>query len=581
MIKKIFQLLRPFWGALSALTVFVFLIEAINLAQPYYWGKLVDGFFKGDSSQVAQLLWIIGGIMLADVLLDYIRTIIENGKFVFRISRVIDVHTVTRASSLSLGQITSQNSGFRQKVANQGSNALQNTVQMALYDTLPLIALVLVAFMFLFLSNVILGYIVLATVLVSLAISIPSSIKMAKTVRKYREMDDKVGQQYSEILRSLPLILLSAQEKETIARYKQDYTQSANFAEKIWLKYLTIVVLPRDLLTKIGNLLLIGSGATLVLQGSITAGSLVTVLAWANMIFTRTERFSKLLRRFVIMSVDVARYFEIVDLKPTIAPNHDGFKIETIEQCIEFRNVSFSYPESKNDNNALHNISFSIKAGEVCAIVGHSGAGKSTIVNLLLRGFDPQEGEVLVDGKNLKAIEIGSFRKQVGYVEQQVRLWDDTLRANLLFGIKHPELITEAMLTVVAEQSKISSFFDRLPNGFDTKIGENGVRLSGGERQRVAIARALLRDPKLLILDEATNSLDTINDAYIQQAMRDAMKGKTGIIIAHRLSTISHADKIIVMEKGKVAGIGNHTELLASCEQYKNLVEKEGQVIIS
>ena len=187
---------------------------------------------------------------------------------------------------------------------------------------------------------------------------------------------------------------------------------------------------------------------------------------------------------------------------------------------------------------------------------------------------------MLVDGKNLREIEIGSFRKQVGYVEQQVRLWDDTLRVNLLFGIKHPELITEEMLRAVAEQSKISSFFDRLPNGFDTKIGENGVRLSGGERQRVAIARALLRDPKLLILDEATNSLDTINDAYIQQAMRDAMKGKTGIIIAHRLSTISHADKIIVMEKGRVAGMGNHQELLVSCKEYKELVEKEGQVII-
>ena len=573
--------MKPFWGALSMLALFVFLIEAVNLAQPYYWGKLVDGFFKGDPSGIANLLWVIGGIMLADVLLDYTRTLIENSKFVFRINRVIDVHTVTRASSLSLGQITSQNSGFRQKVANQGSNALQNTVQMALYEVLPLFALVIVAFVFLFLSNVVLGYIVLTTVLVSLSISIPSSIKMAKTVRKYREMDDKVGQQYSEILRSLPLILLSAQEKETIARYKQDYTQSANFAEKIWLKYLTIVVLPRDLLTKIGNLLLIGSGATLVLQGSITAGSLVTVLAWANMIFTRTERFSKLLRRFVIMSVDVARYFEIVDLKPTIAPNPEGFKIETIERGIEFKNVSFSYPESKNDNNALHQVSFNIKAGEVCAIVGHSGAGKSTIVNLLLRGFDPQEGEVLIDSKNLKEIEIGSFRKQVGYVEQQVRLWDDTLRTNLLFGIKHPELITETMLTAVAEQSKISSFFDRLPNGFDTKIGENGVRLSGGERQRVAIARALLRNPKLLILDEATNSLDTINDAYIQQAMRDAMKGKTGIIIAHRLSTISHADKIIVMEKGKVAGIGTHQELLISCPEYKELVEKEGQVIIA
>lgn len=581
MIKKIIQLLRPFWGALCLLTVFQFLVETINLTQPYYWGKLVDGFFKGDSTQIAHLLWVIGGIMLADILLDYTRTLIENSKFIFRISRVIDLHTVTRASALSLGQITSQNSGFRQKVANQGSNALQNTVQMALYDTLPLIALTLVAFVFLFLSNAILGYIVLITVGVSLAISIPSSIKMAKIVRKYREMDDKVGQQYSEILRSLPLILLSAQEKETIARYEHDYIAATNFAEKIWIKYLTIVVLPRDLLTKIGNLALIGFGATLVLQGGITAGSLVAILAWANMIFVRTERFAKLLRRFVIMSVDVSRYFEIVDLKPTIASNPNGIKIETIDQGIEFRNVSFSYPESKNDNNALHNISFSIKAGEVCAIVGHSGAGKSTIINLILRGFDPQDGEILIDNKNLKDIEIGSFRKQVGYVEQQVRLWDDTLRANLLFGIKHPELITEAMLTAVAEQSKISSFFDRLPNGFDTKIGENGVRLSGGERQRVAIARALLRNPKLLILDEATNSLDTINDAYIQQAMRDAMKGKTGIIIAHRLSTISHADKIIVMEKGEVAGIGTHQELLVSCPEYKELVEKEGQVIIA
>jgi ABC-type multidrug transport system fused ATPase/permease subunit len=555
-------------------------MEAINLAQPYYWGKLVDGFFKGDSARIAHLLWVIGGIMLADVLLEYIHSLIENSKFIFRISRVIDIHTVTRASSLSLGQITSQNSGFRQKVANQGSNALQNSIQMALYDTLPLVALMLIAFVFLFLSNAILGYIVLITVAVSLSISIPSSIRMAKIVRRYREMDDKVGQQYSEILRSLPLILLSAQEKETVARYEQDYTHATNFAEKIWFKYLTVVVLPRDLLSKIGNLVLIGFGATLVLQGSITAGSLVTILAWANMVFTRTERIAKLLRRFVIMSVDVARYFEIVDLKPTIAPNPDGFKIETIAQGIEFKNVSFSYPESKNDNNALHSISFTIKKGEVCAIVGHSGAGKSTIINLILRGFDPQEGAVLVDGKNLREIEIGSFRKQVGYVEQQVRLWDDTLRVNLLFGIKHPELITEEILRAVAEQSKISSFFDRLPNGFDTKIGENGVRLSGGERQRVAIARALLRNPKLLILDEATNSLDTINDAHIQQAMRDAMKGKTGIIIAHRLSTISHADKIIVMEKGRVAGIGNHQELLVSCKEYKELVEKEGQVII-
>ncbi|MEI6345988.1 MAG: ABC transporter ATP-binding protein [bacterium] len=581
MFKKILLLLRPFWGTFGVLIFLVFARKAFELVQPYYWGKLVDVFFHPEASQIKYLILIIGLTMAADLILDWIHTIFENQKFIFRIDKLIDLNTAKKAASLSLGQITGQNSGFRQKVASQGASAVTNTAQLAIYDILPGVATIIFAFSFLFISNHILGYIVLATVGVSLLVVTPANMKMARKIREYRKVDDILGQQYSEVLRSLPLVMLSGQEEETIGRLDREYEKVATFAEKMWLRYHTVTGLSRDFIDKAGNLAVIATGAYLVLNGSLTAGALMASIAWARMVFNQTAQLARVSRRLVVISVDVLRYFEIIDLRSNIVSPENGVKFSPLKGAVDFKNVSFAYPEAKTDTNALHNVSFSISPGEVVAIVGHSGAGKSTIVSLLLRGFDPVSGEIDIDGVDLKQVDLGSFRSSIGYVEQQVRLWDDTLRYNLLFGIKDQSKITEERLKEIAELSKISAFFDRLPDGFDTKIGENGVKLSGGERQRVAIARALLKDPSLLILDEATNSLDTINDAHIQQAMRDAMKGRTGIIIAHRLSTIRHADKIIVMEKGRVAGMGSHTELLATCEQYKNLVEKEGQVIVA
>ncbi len=581
MFKKILTLLRPFWGTFGILIFLVFARKAFELVQPYYWGKLVDAFFHPVAENVWHLVMILGFTMLGDLILDYIHTNVENQRFIFRISQVIDMNTVKKAASLSLGQITGQNSGFRQKVATQGANAVSNVAQASMYDILPGLTTIVFAFGFLFTSNHTLGFIVLGTVALSLSISIPANIRMASRIREWRKIDDIVGQQYSEVLRSLPLVMLSGHEEETISRLNTEYQKVTTFGEKMWLKYHMSIGLSRDTISRLGNLAVISAGAYLVLQGSLTAGALMATIAWARMVFGQSDQMARIFRRMIVQSVDVFRYFKIIDLKPSIVSPANGVTFHPMKGDVEFKNVSFSYPEAKTEVNALHDVSFSINSGEVVAIVGHSGAGKSTIVSLLLRGFDPVSGEITVDGTDLKQVDLQSFRSSIGYVEQQVRLWDDTLRYNLLFGIKDQSKVTEERLKEIAELSKISSFFDRLPDGFDTKIGENGVKLSGGERQRVAIARALLKDPRLLILDEATNSLDTINDAYIQQAMRDAMKGRTGIIIAHRLSTIRHADKIIVMEKGRVAGIGSHAVLLATCEQYKNLVEKEGQMIVA
>lgn len=563
------------------LIVLVFARKAFELVQPYYWGKLVDAFYNPIANNIWHLVTIIGFMMLGDLILDFIHTNVENQKFIFRINKTIDMNTVKKAASLSLGQITGQNSGFRQKVATQGANASAQMAQISMYDILPGFATIIFAFSFLFVSNHLLGAIVCVTVIISLSISIPANIKMARTIREYRKIDDVVGQQYSEVLRSLPLVMLSGQETETISRLDAEYRKATSFGEKMWLKYHMTVGLSRDAISRLGNLAVIATGAYLVLQGSLTAGTLMATIAWARMVFNQSDQLARLFRRLTVVSVDALRYFEIIDLRPSIVSPENGTVFKPLKGSVAFKDVSFAYPEAKTEVNALHNVSFSIAPGEVVAIVGHSGAGKSTLINLILRGFDPVAGSIEIDGVDLRSIDLRAFRSSIGYVEQQVRLWDDTLRYNLLFGIKDPNKVTEDRLKEIAEVSKISSFFDRLPDGFDTKIGENGVKLSGGERQRVAIARALLKNPQLLILDEATNSLDTINDAHIQQAMRDAMKGRTGIIIAHRLSTIRHADKIIVMERGRVAGMGNHAELLKTCPEYKNLVEKEGQVIVA
>jgi ATP-binding cassette subfamily B protein len=266
---------------------------------------------------------------------------------------------------------------------------------------------------------------------------------------------------------------------------------------------------------------------------------------------------------------------------------------------VQFKNVSFSYPKrrylesddedeqdsfdwsgsemkNKQDTAALHSVSFSVPAGARAAIVGSSGAGKSTIVHLLLRAYDPDKGHILIDGVDICDVNLSQYRRQVGIVEQQVALFDNTLRYNICFGRNEDDpVLSDEELQRIARISRVDGFMHKLEKGFDTIIGEKGVKLSGGERQRVGIARALAKDPRILIFDEATSNLDTENEHLIQESMKDASKGRTTIVIAHRLSTVQDADQIIVLGEGKVVGIGTHKQLLRTCAQYKMLVKHQ------
>jgi subfamily B ATP-binding cassette protein MsbA len=264
------------------------------------------------------------------------------------------------------------------------------------------------------------------------------------------------------------------------------------------------------------------------------------------------------------------RVFNILDIKSDIN-NIDNPSIKkSFNQSIDFKNVSFSYEKEE----VLRKISFSASQGEIIAIVGSSGAGKSTLVDLIPRFYDVTDGEILIDGENIKHIELHSLRSLMGIVTQDTFLFNDTVAANISYGLE----INQDIVEEAAKAANAHDFIMKLPEGYNSQIGENGISLSGGQRQRIAIARALIKNPPILILDEATSSLDTESEKNVQEAIEQLMKNRTVIVIAHRLSTINNADKIIVLDQGQIIDQGSHEKLIEKNSLYKELYNLQFQI---
>ena len=260
------------------------------------------------------------------------------------------------------------------------------------------------------------------------------------------------------------------------------------------------------------------------------------------------------------------RVFNILDSKPDINDKPDAKEIESFSEEIRFDNVSFDYGEESAP--VLKNVSFSISKGSVVALVGASGAGKSTIADLIPRFYDTTSGYVKIDGEDIREIKLESLRRMMGVVSQEIILFNDTVKQNIAYG---QEEIKDSNIISAAKAANAMEFIEELPNGFDTIIGERGVKISGGQKQRLSIARAIIKNPSLLILDEATSSLDTESEKLVQEAIEKLMKDRTVLVIAHRLSTVKNADNIIVLEQGKIIEKGNHVELIDKKGKYSEL----------
>ena len=312
-------------------------------------------------------------------------------------------------------------------------------------------------------------------------------------------------------------------------------------------------------------LLWVGARDVLVEQ-SISSEDFIRFILLLFSLFQPIRKLSNVFNELQNGLASADRVFSILDTKSDIVNVPDAVKIDSLNKNIVFKDVSFHY--GNEEEKVLNNINFSINTGQIIALVGPSGAGKSTLVDLIPRFYDTIDGSILIDDTNIKDINLNSLRSLMGIVTQETFLFNDTVRANIAYGL---ESIEDNIIKDAAIAANAHDFIEKLPDGYDTVIGERGISLSGGQRQRIAIARAIVKNPPILILDEATSSLDTESEKNVQEAIEKLMRDRTVIVIAHRLSTVHNADKILVLDNGKIIDEGSHEELMNRDGVYKEL----------
>jgi len=387
----------------------------------------------------------------------------------------------------------------------------------------------------------------------------------------YRRVRDRLGDinaRLQDNLTGIRVIQAFGQEEAELAHFRgasELYYRERVEAIRTWSTFFPAL----HFLSVLGGALLLGFGARMVVEARLSLGTLVAFMSYIISFYEPLRRLTEVDNVFQQAIAAGERIFELLDEVSEIQDAPDAVALDEIAGDVLFDDVHFCYGEG---DNVLHDVTFRMAPGEVVALVGPSGAGKTSIANLVCRFYDPIHGRVLMDGHDLRRVQVRSLRKQVAVVLQDTFLFNTTVRENLRYG--KPDA-TEEEMVAAAGVAYAHEFIEQLPQGYDTEIGERGVKLSGGQKQRLALARAILADPRILILDEATSSVDAEAEYLIQQALEGVMKGRTSLVIAHRLSTIRSADRIIALEDGRIREVGDHDELLARGGLYSQLYQRQ------
>ena len=469
-----------------------------------------------------------------------------------------DIHTLESKHS---GQYLSHIMVAVGQVNNLVSSGMLNIMK----DSLTLIVLISLMFY----QNWKLAF--FALLMMPLAAFVAKSLgkRIGKATKESLYLNASLTTYLSEMLKGSRMIKIFQQEKFESNRASKILEDNMHIRNKIG--FITIRATPiMELLTGIMIAGFIYYSGFMIIRGEMGINNFFSFLTAMMLAYQPVRSLATINMLFYQGATGAETVFKILDIEPNIKEIDSYPNLEINTGDIEFKNVSFVYPKTTAD--AVKNINISIKGGSTAALVGHSGAGKSTIINLLPRFFDPREGKIHIDGQNISAVTLSSLRKNISMVSQDIILFDDTVRANIAYAKLDA---SEKQIKEACDFAAASDFIEALAKSYETMIGENGIKLSGGQKQRISIARAVLKNSPIILLDEATSSLDSESEEKVQNAIINLTKNKTTLVIAHRLSTIIRADKIFVLSQGEITDIGTHSELLKNSMIYKNLYSKQ------
>ena len=558
-----------------AITIFAVVVTSVTkIASPYILGREIVSKYilRGDLSGFQTIILIFIGIQIANWIANTIRTY-GLGKIgqslLFRMRENLFSHL----QELSLRFFDSSDTGdLISRVTNDtdaiGEAFTSGLVQVA-SDILSLFMIVVVMFSI----DVHLSLASLVVVPLIVAVALLFNSKFREAYRMQRTKISSITSKLQESISGIREIQSFTRERDVIRDFRNANLENfrANLqATKVWGSFFPTI----QLIQALGSGIVILYGGWLAFNGMLgsiedAVGTLITFVMYIGMFFGPIFDLTNFYNTVQSALVAAERIFEILDVKPEIKESEDAIELPKVKGEIEFRNVTFGY---KPENPVLHNISFRIKPKETVALVGPTGAGKSTIIKLLCRFYDPQAGQILIDGYDLKKIKLKSLRKRMGIVLQETFLFSGTIMDNIRYGKIDA---TEEEVVAAAKLVGAHEFIEKLPDGYNTKIGAGGAGLSSGQKQLISFARALLRNPTILILDEATSSVDPYTDLLIRKAMKVLLKNRTAIIIAHRLSTVRDADRILVIDNGKIVEEGNHRELIKKGGLYSHLYKMQ------
>jgi ABC-type multidrug transport system fused ATPase/permease subunit len=562
---KLYDLLRPYRKFFYLGIVLIFSVEALNLVFRYIFKDVIDFFFlqTQDINILFRYIIYMAVISFAINVIQFVNEYLmvkTEVKFSHHLSLVV----YKKLLDLSLAYHEKENTGSKLSKINHGLDSVSRLYQHMFWGVIPTTIQVVSSFGLLLYVNwqLSLIFILVVPLFIYLTLHLNTKVNpLRKTIRK--GFEDVYGG-FGQTIYNIKTVKAFVQEDREKKRSKRGVMGILRNQIKFF-KILFSVNFMRNNLIALGSILVVGFGAYLTYQKQITPGELSLFLSVSASCYYSLFSLTRIFDQAMEAKVGIERMYKILESEQHVEESDEAIKLD-LKGAVEFNNVTFDYGEGK----VLKNVSFNIKPGEVVALVGPSGGGKSTVVKLLYRYYDCQTGSVLLDGTEIEKLNLQHFREQLGIVTQDIDVFNDTIRDNIAYGRPRAKL---SDVKAAAKIANADEFIRKFSKKYDSIVGERGIKLSGGQKQRVGIARAVLMDPKVLVLDEATSSLDASSEKMIQEAIQKVIQGRTTIIIAHRLSTVQHADRIIVIDKGRVSEQGTHKQLIRKNGLYKKLVK--------